>query len=80
MQTIKTKFLQPTDNKGSRIKAIAEAGLSITIDYDYAVSTSEAHAQAIKALKNKLGWDGAMVMGACDGGYVAVFCNDTIIE
>lgn len=80
MQTIKTKYIPATNTRGERIKAQIESGESITIPYDYALDVKEAHIQAIKALKTKMKWDKPMVVGGITGGYVAVFCNDTVIE
>jgi len=71
MQAITTKYLGATNTLGSRIKATSESGESLTISYDYSVDNS--HIPAIKALKDKLGWDGKMVVGGTKDGYVAVF-------
>jgi len=71
MQAITTKYLGATDTLGARIKATSESGESLTISHDYGVDN--AHIPAIKALKDKLGWDGKMVVGGTKTGYVAVF-------
>ncbi len=55
MQAITTKFVNPTDTKGSRIKATAEAG-SVTVAWDYDLNTEGNHTAAAKALCAKLGW------------------------
>lgn len=55
MQAITTKFVKPTDFKGSRIKATAEAG-SVTIGWDHALNSEGNHIAAAKALCVKLGW------------------------
>lgn len=55
MQAITTKFVKPTDTKGSRIKATAEAG-SVTIGWDHALDSEGNHIAAAKALCVKLGW------------------------
>lgn len=71
---IQTKYLGPTNSRGSRIKAErADGGESVTVPYDYALSTSDNHAAAIQALVDKLDWaDVTWVMGATQKGYVAV--------
>lgn len=81
MQTIQSKYLNPTDTKGARIKATNECGMSNTVDFNYGVETKAAHIEAINALRVKLGdkWMAPMVVGSCNAGYIAVFCNDTII-
>ena len=55
MQAIITKYLCPTNYRGSRIKASAEAG-SITLQWDDALNQSENHHAAALALMNKMGW------------------------
>jgi len=55
MQAITTKFVGPTDTKGSRIKATAEAG-SVTIGWDHGLTSEGNHIAAAKALCAKLGW------------------------
>jgi len=56
MQAIVTKYIGPTDTKGSRIKATCDAG-SITIPYPHELSGEDVHAAAAMALVRKLGWD-----------------------
>lgn len=53
MQAIKTKYLGPTNSRGSRIKAECMAG-SITIPYPYGENEEEAHRTACDALCEKL--------------------------
>lgn len=74
VQAIETRYLGPTNTKGSRIKACAGAG-SVTVPYDYGMSTERAHAAAAKALRAKLGWtDGHWAQGGNvkGNGYVFV--------
>ncbi len=51
---IKTKYLGPTNYRGSRIKAIHkrdnERTFSKTIDWDYALESPDNHYEAAKAL------------------------------
>jgi hypothetical protein len=78
MQAIITKFIGPTNTRGSRIKATCEAG-HITIPYPHAENTGTAHRMAAQALVDKLGWTttnyGPLVGGGTpDGtGYAFVF-------
>jgi len=58
MQAITTKYIGPSNTKGSRIKATCDAG-SITIPYPHELSGEEAHAQAAMALCRKLQWTAA---------------------
>jgi hypothetical protein len=74
MQYIQTKYLSPTNTKGSRIKAIASfAGDSITIPYDYSLDCEQAHAKAAMELAKKLEWEGEYAAGGNDTGYVFAF-------
>jgi hypothetical protein len=58
MQAIVTRYLGPTDTRGSRIKATADAG-SVTIPYPHELSGEAVHRAAAEALLVKLGWDTA---------------------
>lgn len=70
-QGITTKYLGPTNFRGSRIKATARkanpsAGwreMSLTIPYDYSGNSDSRHTKAAKALATKLGWSGLWVGG-----------------
>jgi len=73
MQAITTKYLGPTNTKGSRIKASCEAG-SITVSYDHELSHCDNHDAACKALLNKLEWKGNYIGGGYSNGYIYV-CN-----
>lgn len=56
MQAIVTKYINPTNTKGARIKATCDAG-SITIPFEYAGTEEQTHAAAAMALVRKLGWE-----------------------
>lgn len=72
MQAIITKYLPATNTRGSRVKATAASGLSITIEWDYAIDIEENHTQAAKALCKKLGWTNELVSGGLKTGYAFV--------
>jgi len=77
MQAIVTKYLGPTNFKGSRIKATCDAG-SVTIGYPHHASQYDAHRIAAGALADKLGWTeenghGPMIGGGAPGGRGEVF-------
>lgn len=55
MQAIVTKFIGPTNHRGARVKATAQAG-SITIEWDHARGIEENHDAAAVALCVKVGW------------------------
>lgn len=76
-QAVTTKYLGPTDSRGSRVKATAQAG-SVTISWDDALDGADNHAAAAAALAKKYGWDKhskRMIGGALPGGegYCFVF-------
>lgn len=54
-QAIVTKYLGPTNVKGSRVKATAQAG-SVTLSWDDAANSAENHAAAAQALVRRFGW------------------------
>jgi len=73
MQAIHVRFIGPTDTRGSRYKATAQAG-SVTIHSDHALNPSDNAAKAALSLAVKLGWSGEMVAGGLpDGSYAFVF-------
>ena len=63
MQAITTKYLGPTNRRGSRIKAKCKAG-SITIPFDYSLNTEGRHQKAAEALIEKLKWDNCEIIGS----------------
>lgn len=58
MQAILVKYLGPTNFRGSRYKATAQAG-SITLDADPRLGLEENAKRAADALRKKLGWTDA---------------------
>jgi len=50
---IVTKFLGPTNTRGSRVKATLPSGRSIIIDWDHALNSSENHLRAAARAYNK---------------------------
>lgn len=80
MTIIKTKFLSPTNSRGSRIKAMAN-GFTVTISYPYAKNYEMAHYEAVKALveKHNLDWDiSNMGYGSDENGYFFTFKHSTL--
>jgi len=54
-QAIVTKFLGPTNTKGSRVRAVCDAA-SVTVGWDHRLNQAENHYAAMVKLCNKLGW------------------------
>ena len=63
MQAIETKYLGPTNFRGARIKATAQAG-SITVGWDHALNVEENHDAAARAFILRYGWHGSWIRGA----------------
>ena len=81
MIAIQTKYLAPTNTKGSRIKAFTCNGHSAVIPYDYALSDVALHFKAVKALvsKHKLDWCvDNMTYGGIKNGYAFNFSQSKI--
>jgi hypothetical protein len=69
MQAIVTKFIAPTNTRGSRIKATAQAG-SITIAWDDATGIDENHRRAALALCERYEWPKRLVCGGLPDGAI----------
>jgi hypothetical protein len=65
MQAIVTKFIGPTNHRGSRIKATAQAG-SLTLSWDHALNSDGNHRAAALALVEKLKWTNLLYLS--EGG------------
>lgn len=73
MKAIQTKYLGPTNTRGSRIKAWAEGGHSVTIPYPHELSGMEVHRAAAVALAERMKWPTDLVGGGLPNGDYA-FC------
>lgn len=69
---IMTKYLGPTNTRGSRYKAFTESGRSITIAASDTLSSADNHKAAALALQAKMGWTDDLIEGGVPGGYVYV--------
>jgi hypothetical protein len=77
MVSIHTKYLGPTNARGSRIKAYTTSGFSATIPYDYSLSDVDLHFKAVKALiaHHYLDWStNGMRYGDSSDGKGYTFC------
>jgi hypothetical protein len=72
---ILTKYINPTNTRGARIKATSGSGHSITIPYPHHVSGTEAcHAEAALALCKRMDWQFApLIAGGLKDGFAFVF-------
>lgn len=55
-QAIITRYIGPTDTKGSRVRATSASGLTLTLGWDSALGSEENHRAAALALANKHNW------------------------
>ena len=77
-RAIRTRYVGPTNNRGSRV--IADAGdraSRLTLEWDDRLNAEQNHAAAAVALTQKMGWVGEyytpLVGGAFPDHYVWVF-------
>jgi hypothetical protein len=72
-QAIITKYIGPSNVRGSRVKAIASAG-SITLHWNSALNPEQNHTAAARALALKFGWVAEYRGGGMpdDSGYAFV--------
>jgi len=76
MQAIRTKYMGPTNHRGSRIVAECSAG-RVIVSWLYDLGDLENHVKAAEALRSKLGWEvathGRLFTGTLkDGSFVHV--------
>lgn len=73
-QAIRTRWIGPTNTKGSRIQASCEAR-TIYVECEHALNMDENHAAAARALANRLewGWSDRMMAGVHKGDYYWIF-------
>ena len=73
MKAITTKYIGPTDHKGSRISASDSDGNRVIVPYRSEWDSEDNHGHAALSLCRKMGWAGTLVCGHIKGGMVFVF-------
>lgn len=78
MKAISTRYHGPTNTLGSRITADDGDGNRLTVNYNHALDSTDAHAEAACALIRKMKWVNSpqcetVYAGATKDGYVFVF-------
>ena len=63
MQTITTKYVGPTNSRGSRVIARTTSGVRRVMAWDYARSQDSNHREAAHLLAEQLGWAGEWIAG-----------------
>lgn len=76
-QYIVTKYLGPTNTRGSRVKAVASGSapdhkMEITVGWNHRHGCDENHRLAAMALAKKLGWAGRWIAGGGNAGNIYV--------
>jgi hypothetical protein len=79
MTAIATKYIGPTNSRGSRIKVTTTDSRpstgkpdTLTVGWNHALGVEDNHRAAAKALAKKLEWEGAYYQGATEHGFVFV--------
>ena len=72
---ITTRYLGPTDRRGSRVVASAGDGRRLTVGWNSALNVEANHRAAALALRNKLKWTGDLVGGWHDNTGLWVFVD-----
>jgi hypothetical protein len=75
MKAIFTKYIGPTNSRGSRVKAYDGDQNSVTLSWDDSLDSDDNHRAAAKALCSKMNWNGRMIMGGHKDVNVHVFCE-----
>lgn len=75
MRAILTKYIGPSNTRGSRYKADAGDGGTLTLSADDSLNSEANHAAVAKALRDKMKWSGSMVGGGTPTGMCWVFTN-----
>lgn len=78
VKAILTRYLGPTNFKGSRCVATAEGGHRVSLEWDDALNPVENHQAAAKALCAKVDWHGRLVTGGLEKAYVHVFTESRL--
>jgi hypothetical protein len=73
-QAIQTKFHGPTNTRGARVSARADAG-RVIVSWDYALNVTDNHKAAAVALARRYGWPEDMVGGSLPGSGFAFVCS-----
>lgn len=76
MVAIETRYLGPTNTKGSRIVVTAGSGNRVIANCNSAISNEENHRRAADLLRRRLHWSGAMVGGSTKAGMAWVFVDN----
>jgi len=71
-KAITSKYIGPTNTKGSRISATDGMGNRIIISKDTSLNTDDAHIKAINTLTDKMGWPRCDRFGGTKTGIIGL--------
>lgn len=72
-QAITTKYVAPTNHRGTRVIATSGSGHRLVWSWKYELGSYENHRAAAEALARKLDWRGTLHGGSTKTGYSFVF-------
>ena len=72
---ITTRYLGPTNFRGSRVVANAGDGRRLILEWESALNVEANHRHAAYALRDKLGWTGELIGGWNDNAGLWVFTD-----
>ena len=71
-QAIETRYVGPTNHRGSRVIATTPGGHRLTHNWDYSLGIEGNHHAAADALRAKLDWPAIVAGGSTRRGYAFV--------
>ena len=74
-KAISTRYVGPTNARGSRIIASDGDGNRFTLPYPHELSMQDGHAKAAQMLMDKMGWTDNLISGSTGTGYVFVMAE-----
>ena len=69
-QAIETRYISPTNHRGSRIVATTASGIRLIHDWDHRLNIEANHYAAAKALQEMLEWEPIKAGGSTRAGFV----------
>lgn len=80
MVAIHTKFIGPPNFRGSRYKAYTTKDRkTVTLNSDHRLGLEDNHRAAAIAYCQMMNWEGKLISGSTDEGYVFVFLPHDLI-
>jgi hypothetical protein len=71
-KAIETRYLGPTDDHGTRIRALSSKGHGLVLAWDYELNDEGNHVRAARALAENARWFGSWVGASTREGFLFV--------